>query len=92
MSFEKLKYINLEGEIQYLPTWFINSTDKEIKEAINIVLKEEKTSKTYTPETIINENILISQLKSEGYKNHQIEQIIADIQCGRTLDSALQRV
>ena len=92
MSLEKLKYINLEGEIQYLPTWFINSTDKEIKEAINIVLKEEKTSKTYTPKTVLNENVLISQLKSEGYKNHQIEQIIADIQCGRTLDSAMQRV
>lgn len=91
MSLEKLKYINLEGEIQYLPTWFINSTDEEIKEAINIVLKEEKPPKTYTPETVLNENVLISQLKSEGYKNHQIEQIIADIQCGRTLDSAMQK-
>ena len=92
MSIEKLKYKNLEGKIHYLPTWFINSTDEEIKEAIDIILKEEKISKIFKSEPIsVNNNALFSQLRSAGYKNYQIKQIIADIKCGRTLDSAMQK-
>ena len=92
MNIEKLKYKNLKGEIQYLPTWFINSTEEEIADAINIILEEEKNPKTYIVEPAVYDvDALITQLKCAGYKSHQIDQIIADVQCGRTLDSAMQR-
>lgn len=83
-----LTYININNEICQLPTWCQDWSDDQIEEAKQICSAAEEPELNISEIDVSDE--LIDQLLDEfGFETAEL--IVADISCGRTLDSAIQK-
>lgn len=92
---DKLR-VEYDGEVEYLPTWYLNMDDNDIEEAKQIVRDAMKTRRVdrvveddYYED--IDERSLRSDLRREGFSGTDIDEIVAMIYNGHTVDSAIQR-
>ena len=91
-DYDRLKFINKKGEVDYLPTWYIDRSDEEVEKAKQILINAPEGQYTEFHEIKIpNEAKLRRDLKEEGFIKPEIEEIIEYIYSGGTVDAAIQR-
>ena len=86
LAFEK------DGETWHLPTWYADRSDDEIESLKQTVINAKP--RTYDADTLavdIDESKVRSDLRAEGFSRSEIDEIIAMVYNGMTMDSAIQR-
>ena len=84
------------NDVEYqLPTWYAERSDEEIEKAKRVLIEEysrevEPLIEEFMP-IQFDEKEICRQLKEAGFEKNEIEEIIADMYCGRTLDSVMQK-
>lgn len=89
-EYDRLKFMK-DGQEQYLPTWFMHRSDKEVEEAKQKLINAPKKSYDEYEPIEIDEVKIRRDLRKEGFSSDDIEEIIAMIYNGMTVDSAIQR-
>lgn len=80
------------GEIWHLPTWFADKSDDEIERLKQTVIDAEPHSYDSTiPAVDIDESKVRRDLRAEGFSRPEIDEIIAMVYNGMTMDGAIQR-
>ena len=86
LAFEK------DGETWHLPTWYADRSDEEIESLKRIVIDAKpRTYDATTPAVDIDESKVRRDLRAEGFSRQEIDEIIAMVYNGMTMDSAIQR-
>lgn len=89
-DYDRLRFVK-NGQEQYLPTWFMYKSDEEVEEAKQkLINAPDRTYNSYEP-IEIDEDKIRRELKKEGFSSADIDEIIAMIYNGMTVDSAIQR-
>ena len=90
-DYDRLKYVK-NGEIEYLPTWYLDKSDEEIERVKEILINAPEGQ--YIPfheVRIPNEVKLRRDLKEGGFIPPEIDEIIDRMANGSTIDNAIQR-
>lgn len=89
----KLAY-EINGEVKYLPQWCLLMSDEQIEKSKKTLINEAKNLKPKyeSKPIVVDEPKIKKMLKSDGFTKSQIEEIIAMLYCGYTMDNAIQSV
>lgn len=88
-DYDRLAFVK-DGRTQYLPTWFKDKSDAELDELKQRVINS-KPSSSEDVSIEIDEPQLRKDLRKEGFTRADIDEIIAMVYNGHTIDSAIQR-
>ena len=91
-KYDRLKF-EIDGQEEWLPAWFAEASDEEIERAKKATTEARLRRKEYVPEYSDDEyvELNINDLKAEGFSKSEIDEIVAMIENGHTVDSAIQR-
>ena len=90
-NYDRLAF-DKDGETWYLPTWYADSSDDEIESLKQTLIDAKpRTHDTTTPSVDIDESKVRRDLRAEGFSRPEIDEIIAMVYNGMTMDSAIQR-
>lgn len=92
-NYDRLRY-ELDGQGQWLPTWFADASDEEIDSLKQMIIEDHNNRKDASPEYDDEDDFIeldLKDLRAEGFSKSDIDEIIAMIENGHTVDSAIQR-
>lgn len=91
-DYDRLAY-EKDGRIEHLPTWYYDKSDEELEEIKQQVInaKPPTNSDEYDFDSRYDEKDIRKQLKAEGFRKADIDEIIMRVKNGDTMDSAIQR-
>ena len=85
LAFEK------DGETWHLPTWYADRSDEEIESLKRTLIDAKpRAQRNYEP-IQIDEQQVRRNLRKEGFNRLEIDEIIAMVYNGMTMDAAIQR-
>lgn len=83
-----------KNEVITLPEWCKFWSDEEINAAAKAVYEDNHSESIEEIESEIEINCdqIIEELRDDGFTKSQIEEIVAYVECGYTINAAIQRI